>query len=374
MRKTLSENGWVISAYLLWSLVITFTIFTIVLRLPLDQTEHSWYQLLIRLWGNWDGGHYVTIAEKGYEPVQYAFFPLFPLLIRISHELTCLSYPAAGVLVSRLSLVIGLIFFYKLAKFDFGEAVARRAIFYLLAFPTAFFLLAVYTEPLFLLLSVGAFCFARQKNWLFCGIFGFFASLTRATGILLFPALIWEVCHLGGLSFRRPEKKEILFLLLCPLGLLAYMIYQKVTIGSFFQFVEAQKVWAVVAGRTGFTSPLLVLSRELEKTLRFSFSGGYAITLFDFLFSLSSLLLIITSFWNRKLRKSYLIFALLCWFLPVFSGSLVSMPRFTLLMFPLFFLLGLWGENDLFNLTYLGLALLLQANFLTSFVYQWWVA
>jgi hypothetical protein len=140
--------------------------------------------LLLNVWGRWDAVHYLTIATQGYQGTDMAFFPLFPLLIRILGSLVG-NHLIAGLLISNASFFFGLLYLYKLLEHEYDRSVARRAIFYVSIFPSAFFFSAVYTESLFFMLTVASFYYMRSHRWWIAGAIGFFAALTRVEGVLL---------------------------------------------------------------------------------------------------------------------------------------------------------------------------------------------
>ena len=65
------------------------------------------------------------------------------------------------MLLSLAAFVVGLLLFGRLAELEAGPEVAKHAMWLLALFPASLFFSAVYTEALFLLLSVGAFLAAR---------------------------------------------------------------------------------------------------------------------------------------------------------------------------------------------------------------------
>ncbi|MDP2860779.1 MAG: glycosyltransferase family 39 protein [bacterium] len=160
---------------------------------------------------NFDGIHYLRTVNEGYKAeFSQAFFPLYPILIKTVGVFTFNNFLISGLIISNLSFLLGLIFFYKLAKEDFGENVARWGTVFLLTFPTSFFFGAVYNEGLFFLLVVLGFYAGRKNRWLLAGIAGGLASATRFFGILLLPALavsFWEVNIKGKIS--RPKISHL---------------------------------------------------------------------------------------------------------------------------------------------------------------------
>ena len=139
----------------------------------------------------WDSSYYVFTAQHGYEALgQTAFFPFYPLVMRGVATVTY-SEVVAGVLVSLVSFAIALVVLHRLAELDFGPAVARRTVWLIALFPASVFFSAVYTEGLFLALSVAAVYAARRGSWAWAGALGGMAALTRNTGVLvLVPVLL----------------------------------------------------------------------------------------------------------------------------------------------------------------------------------------
>lgn len=135
-------------------------------------------------WANWDGGHFRGIAEAGYIPFQVVFFPLYPLLIKLLIFLGLHSL-WGGLLISNLAIIGALFYLYKLVSLDFDETIAKKAVFITLAFPTAFYFNAVYSESLFLFLTTGAFYYARTKRWLLAILLASLAAVTRLTGLMV---------------------------------------------------------------------------------------------------------------------------------------------------------------------------------------------
>src|SRR3954469_8303986 len=130
-----------------------------------------------------DSSYYVFRAQHGYEAVgQTAFFPFYPMVMRVVATVTY-SEVVAGVLVSLASFAIALVLLHRLADLDFGRDVARRTVWLIALFPAAVFFSAVYTEALFLVLSVGAVYAARRGSWAWAGVLGGLAALTRNTGV-----------------------------------------------------------------------------------------------------------------------------------------------------------------------------------------------
>ena len=144
------------------------------IALPSQTGAEFWHavpeNVMLDVMARWDSGFYLGIARDGYSitPGQMstvAFFPVYPMLMNLLSPLVGGNLVLAGVLVSNLLFFVALVFLYLLTELVFGDsATAQRTIFYLAAFPTAFFFSAVYTESTFLAFSIGTFYFAASAH------------------------------------------------------------------------------------------------------------------------------------------------------------------------------------------------------------------
>lgn len=150
-------------------------------------------------WQRWDALHYLRIADLGYAGytedgkfLMLVFFPLYPALLRLISGLIP-NLPLVGMLVSTLAYAGGCCYLYSWAEEESGKAAAQSAVILLSTFPFAFFFGGIMTESVFLLVSMGALCHLKKKQWLAGGIFLFLAALTRLQGMLLFLPALAEV-------------------------------------------------------------------------------------------------------------------------------------------------------------------------------------
>jgi hypothetical protein len=201
----------------------------------------------------WDSSYYVFTAQHGYEALgQTAFFPFYPMVMRAVATITY-SEVVAGVLVSLASFAIALVLLHRLADLDFGPDVARRTVWLIALFPAAVFFSAVYTEALFLVLSVGAVYAARKGSWAWAGALGGMAALTRNTGVLIAVAVL--LLYLYGPRADRPPdgagarfapryrlRADALLMLLIPAGLAAFAVYTWIVYDTPFASYDAQTI------------------------------------------------------------------------------------------------------------------------------------
>jgi hypothetical protein len=335
----------------------------------ISPTSHPWVNMLSR----WDAGWYVEIARDGYRyepgsPSNAAFFPLYPVLIRVIHALLFLPTDDYWWLVTAIALsnalLIGLTYFRALLAMDFDETLVSRAITYLLIFPTTFFFSGVYSESLFLALTVAAFYYARTNRWLLACILAALATLTRSQGMILALPLLIE--YLGERNFRlRKVGWNITAFALIPAALLAFALFLKLKFGNWTVMFDVQSIW----GRhlmwpwhplAWFLRHAPPLSPEHHDKLDFGF------------------LLLLLGAAVAGLRRLRISYSAYIWTAVVFFscwGMLGSIPRFDLVIFPLFVVLALIGARfRAFHLGYVVASTMLAALFMLMHS-QWnWVA
>ena len=340
-------------------------------------------------WANFDGEHYLLIAQRSYVEFEQAFFPLFPLLLKTISSLTSMPLIFAGLTISHLAFLLALIIFYKLLKIDYTSKQSLWVIIFLVFFPTAYYFGSVYTESLFLLLTICSFYFYRKNNFFLAGVFGFFASLCKFVGVFLFPAILIElflnvksqkskkgvgllVIFLSRLRDMSSQKLKFLWLLLIPLGTLTYMFYLANVYGDPLFFIHAQSAFG--ANRSGDSLVLLpqVFFRYLKIVTMSSFTYQYIIAVLELAATVFFLLLSFLSF--KKLRFSYALFAVCSLILPTLTGSLSSMPRYVLTIFPLFIPLNLCLKKDIVRYIMLFVFVALLLGLASLFTRGYWVS
>jgi hypothetical protein len=325
------------------------------------------------VWGRWDAEHYLRIANQGYFGTEPAFFPLYPLLIRIVGGFTG-SHLIAGLIVSNAASFLALLYLYKLVEHEYNRHVAQRATFFVSIFPTAIFFSAVYSESLFLFLTVASFYYMRERRWLMAGVFGFFAALTRSEGILLAAPLFieWAIAaREGGREFFRywvdDVVKPFVGMALVPLGLATYMAYLWVINGDPLRFSHVQSHW----GRY-FAPPWVSFSNTVHKIVAAHSTQTVANETLELAFTALMVIVLIVGF--RRLRLSYVVYMAFSIVIPMCTASLMSMPRFALVLFPMFALFGLWGARPTFQNAYVAFSLPLLGLFTVLFADWYWVA
>lgn len=323
-------------------------------------------------WANFDGEHYLSIGYVGYKGVEQAFFPVYPILMRI------LSVPFSidrfwltitGIVISNVSFFLSLIYLWKLIKLDYSEKIAWWTILILITFPTSFYFASVYTESLFLLLTVLSFYYIRKNNLRLVSFFGILTTATRVFGILILPSLVIEAWQ------QKRLKQNLFWLGLIPLGLLSYLIYQWITIGDPLAFYHMQ-TGVGQQHQLGIVTLPQVFFRYLKILVTIPFNSlTYLTVATEFLSALFCLALIIYGY-LKKIRISYLVYVILSFILASITGSFTSLPRYFLVFFPLFLVLAIFLNNSprFFRYTYIALSTLILVIEAALFFRGYWVA
>ncbi len=324
---------------------IALTIIGVISRIllePFHGKEYVWVyssKLWLDIWGVWDTGWYLTIAKEGYlssfnatVQSEWAFFPLYPWLMRLFGKITGNPY-VAGIIISNICLILAAIYLYKLVSLDSDKQTSLKSVKYLFIFPTAFILSGVFTESLFLVLAIMCFYYARKSDWIKAGISGLFLSATRSLGVLIIIPLFYE--YLEGKKFKiKNIRKDALWLLLIPLGLIIFAVYNYYKTGDFLAFMHAQQAW----GRH-LVNPITQLTTGIVNAdLNIRFASYFIII---------CLLLLIVFY--KKIRVSYLILGLYSILVPmsITTNSILyaNVPRYILAAFPLFIIFAKVSEK-----------------------------
>ncbi|HEX6291674.1 MAG TPA: mannosyltransferase family protein [Herpetosiphonaceae bacterium] len=320
------------------------------------------------VWMNWDGAHYQAIAEAGYtfEGVPWpniAFFPLYPLLMRTVMATANVSSSVAALLVSHAALLVAVLLLYDLLLHDFGRIVAYRANIFLLAFPTSFFFVAGYTESLALMLTVAAVWAMRRQRWWLTGVLGGLLAMTRVPGVLIAPVL--GLVYLQHQQWRwRSLRLDLLAVLLPPLGLALFMLYQWRVFGTPWAFLIAQQSW-----QNGLAPPWVIPQQIVEELVKPSGWMQAALQLGVWIGVLALALAAL-----RRLPLAYGLTGFLLILPAYFANIRDSLPRHVLISFPIFVVLA--REEQPLWLRWLLLALLLPLLALLTMLYVngFWIA
>jgi Mannosyltransferase (PIG-V) len=336
---------------------------------------------LTDVWARWDSDFFLRIAENGYDDASAAFHPLYPALVALVGRAFFGHYVLAGVVVSLLAALGSFVLLYRLAVDRLGAEGARRTVLYLAVFPMTLFLQAVYSESLFLLCVLAAFALAERDRFAAAGLLTGLAILTRAAGLALLPAL-------ALLAWRHRDRLRALAGVALAIPVAAvYPLVLWQQVGDAWAFTEAQDRWqrsfSSAGPLGGLWEGLVAGWRGLEQFVvghGTNVSGvGPMHAAAENLQALVFLLLFIvlaTVAWKR-FGAAYGLFAAVSLAIPLSYPSsrwpLLSMPRFGLVIFPLFLALAALavGRPRLHTAVVACSALLLGVAVVQWALWQW---
>ena len=317
------------------------------------------------LWNRWDSLHYLRIAEHGYsssDVLKSWFYPLLPWSIRLV-AFVARDYLISGFIVSAISGIAAVVVFRRLVELDYSRAVALRAVWFFLIFPTAHFFHIAYTEALFFATAIGCIYCARVNRWALAGILGALAFATRANGMVLLPTLAAEALH--QLYVSRRWNWRWLWAAVVPLGFGVYLMVNWKMTGDPFWFLKArQQLFAV-----HFDWPWVGIRGAVGSFQRGP-SDAEIVGGAELYFAILSLICCVISW--IKLRPSYAVWITGNHLLITCVNFLVGTPRYVLTFFPVFILFALISVNRVMRGFLTVLSILFLAIFATLFVRGWW--
>ncbi len=283
------------------------------------------------LLARWDTFWYLDIAAHGYRwtgnPLvqqNVVFFPLYPTLMRVGGAMLGGRPLVAGLLVSLAAFLTALVYLWRLVAVRFDENTATWTIALLCAYPFAVYFSAVYTEALFLLATVGAFFHLHRDEFGRAAWWGVVAGFTRPNGFLLAAPAAWFAVAAVPLSARGRAMRVLA--VAAPLaGAVGYSAYLHAAAGDGFAWIADQAAWLTFAPTRTSVQP----------------AGTPGTPIWDvviYVGDAAAIGLAAASLWPTAKRcgPAYSLFVALNLATPVLRHGLLSMGRFTSVMFPIF--------------------------------------
>lgn len=323
----------------------------------------GWFEI----WNRWDSINYQKLAEFGYLATdemrpRLVFYPLFPWLVRLISFVTH-DYLISAFIVSTIASLATAILLYRLVKLEYSKELAQRAVWFLFIFPTSYFLHIGYTESLFLMLALGTILAARKQLWLLAGILGACACLARVNGLVLIPALVIEAGHQYWTT--RRWQWQWLAIGIIGLGFGGYLLLNLHVTGDALAFSSIMRTnfhksltWPWV----GIDSTLSALDREA--------SDAEMIGIQELLFIVLGFVCTVVSW--IKLRPVYSVWMTVNWLLFTSVTFVLSVPRYTITMFPIFILFAMLAARRVWMAAISFWSILYLALFASLFVWGRW--
>jgi hypothetical protein len=276
----------------------------------------------------------------------------------------------AGVIISLLGTLAGMVALFDLTHEYIEEKGAMRAVFYMLIFPTGFFLAQVYTEGIFVGLAFWTLALTRRKQWLLASLLAVLAAWTRAQGAILVLAL--GIAWLRQIEWKKPmipqlrDWKLIIQAILVLLPVAAFLAWRYSALGT---------GWAIL--QPGYFGRGFMLIRQTLGSWKWSF--------FDYTFGvdqsmvyygiefLAILLALISPFTIWRKYPEAAAFSLAVVVLSLFSGSAQSLARYVIVTPAIYMMLARLGKNKVFDYSWTMLSLLLMGMEVMLFSFDMWV-
>lgn len=335
---------------------------------------YSQYPLdaLITAWYRWDATHYLKLAYYGYQGQPSGallYYPLYPYLTRVISQVIGGNYPLAGLLLSTFGAFFLFAGLYHLVAQQLNPLIAKWSVIALGVYPTAFFLIAPFTESLFLALTIAMFLFCYKKNWGIAGCFSLLASLTRGPGILnIFPFTLLIFQEFKKKNLQKPIIQMIVGWLLSIIGGISFLVWRDIMGYPSIPSLLASYSISITNPATGLLHAIAqwINIFDLQTSLDV-ISALIFLMLFCFAamkwceFPLEWLV-----YWgiNLALYLSKIHYA---------ASSLQSMARYTLTLFPAFILIGEWLSRQNATTRFIYISLSASLLIILTVLYTAWI-
>ncbi|MBS1791608.1 MAG: glycosyltransferase family 39 protein [Acidobacteria bacterium] len=325
---------------------------------------HGWLEVLNR----WDAVNYLKMAEFGYHATgemrpMMVFYPLYPWLISLLTFVTRDHLVSAFLISTVASLAVGLLLF-RLVALDYPAEIAERTVWFLFIFPTSYFLHIGYTESLFLALALGCFLMARRQDWASAGCLGALACMARGPGILLIPTLAVEA--LSQYRATRRWRWQWLWIIVIASGFGVYLWINAREAGNPFAFMQIRRENFYISMSWPWVGIQQTIGALGHNPAAAEMSGRQ-----ELIFIALGLVGAIVSW--IKLRPTYSTWITLNWLIITCVSFIASVPRYTLVMFPLHLLFAQLAAKSRVGETIITVwSLLFLALFISAFARGFW--
>jgi Gpi18-like mannosyltransferase len=294
---------------------------------------------LIAALSHYDSNWYNSIVNHGYTEKSWAFFPLYPALVRLIQFGTFGVIPPqiTGAIFSTMLFAAFCVCTAKSVRTEkwSDELLSPKTAFGWFCFvyaPASYVLHSNHTESLFLLLSLAALFSAASGKWLWGGLFAGLCGLTRIQGYFVMTAVAFAALLAEGGAGRRARN----FIIVCLVsGALAaiYPVYQFVKTGNALAFVTLQADWNHQTSTVAIYFKSLVLANPWQNYApRSILHHGFAVAL------LASLWMMGRRSWPLSL---YVALSLVV--MPM-EGEFMNAYRYGMALFPALYVLGDWVD------------------------------
>lgn len=323
----------VLGTYLLSRLAVLVTAVMLMLAGGLGLT-----QVLAR----WDGAFYLAIVRHGYPasvPVgtgpeaqsPIAFFPGYPLLVRIGSLDGRVSPTLVGIALSLAAGAVAVAALWELARRLTDEANADRTVLLYCFLPPAFVLTMVYADALYLALTIVCLLLLLDRRWLGAGAAAMAAGAVRPNAAVLTLTCAWAA--IAAIRASR-DWRALVAPVLAPLGALAYLGYLAARTGeprAFFLVQERGWDNRIDLGAANLARVAEAVTGDKAVLMTVAIVGALAATAFA-----------VVLFVGSRPPSVLVVYTVGVVALAVFASNPVSLPRFLLAAFPLLIPVARW--------------------------------
>lgn len=300
-----------------------------------EPTVYPWPHDVRSRFEYWDAWHYNAIIRDGYTGIRWAFYPLYPLLVKALAAVAGLRArpEIAGTIFSTLTFAAFCLWQARLTERTDERLRLLRPetmwgwLFFLFS-PASWVFHSHHTESLFLILSFGAFLAARRGGWKLAAVLAGVCSLTRNQGMFLAVAVACE----SALRQEHWRRKVFVFGASGVIALLffaCYPAYQYWQTGNALKFVDIQREWGVVLTFYNYIGTLWYVNPWQHADWK-----GYLHEAFFFVMNGTAIALLV------KREYPFALYVLLSLWAPLYSGHFQNTYRYGAVLFPALFLLG----------------------------------
>lgn len=298
----------------------------------------NFFDFLMTFGKRWDGNSYAFIADHWYvtagaERFFIVFPPLYPILIKFL-TLFGLGSVLSGIILSNFFFIAAMLLFYKLLLLDYKKDFALLVIVIISIFPTGFFFSVAYPESLFVFLFALSFYLSRKKKYCLSGLAGGLAAITRPFGIIILPAILFQMV----INKELRIKNILLIVLPFVIPFLAYLYINYTIYGNPTAYVDLLKEnW-----QKSFAFPWQGIVSSWKRgvfttdSLSYKYFTGYG----EAAASTLVWIFIPVGIWRWGIKSSYTVYLILATILFTSTGFILSAPRYLLSIPPFFILLA----------------------------------
>lgn len=289
--------------------------------------------------------HYADVALGGYTLENAYDYPLLPALMA-GGDAIGLPLTLTAFVVSNVCFLLGLLGIAAIGERFVGRPAATRGAVYLAIAPFAYWFSIASTESLLLASMAGSVLLAVRATpgaWIGAGALAGLAALTRPPGALV--GIVLLAIAVGQLRDRRLRVAGVAAALaagaMIPAAIAGFFLFLREETGDALAAIHAQDQFNRELSIDG---PVLALGSGIRNAL--GGSPGQAIELVVTAAAAAFILWFAAQAAGRRWEvRGWTLLGVASLLLPLATGVLWQMPRFVLLVPPVFWMFGALGER-----------------------------